>query len=682
MSYSHDSYIKRRDLWYQTTRSRISEAVDANGVGVLPQFNSPYREPVWILPALYTGDAESIALANRMVERYLDPTPRDEPGEGPAGKKFNIFQSNAFAHCLHRFDALLTPKAREVMTWHTEQAVKTYAGAGQPDFKFHGANDNMPMMAAKGLICGGEALKDDAAFQHGIWQINQFRRLLSRSAWASEFNSSTYSAVTISAVAKIATYSHDAAVRDIARQIEERMWTELLLHYHPSTKHQAGPQSRAYAIDAAGHNHAVQLLMWAAFGSEVTGRDVIKSYFEPNDGEVIHFGGNQWQSIAEFSEMLDTDLHIPEEIAALVTDRSYPARLRGRSECIARYEGFAAEYHTETYMEDAFSLGTVNGPLVGGEQTESLYVTYKRKPVVETFRDASTVFPKYFTSDIEVGAHETSDDGDCHSEQFQASKAWMYAIQKDNTGLLLTTPNLRGGAITTDTLKLTVLFPAHFGSITRSVIGSGAVVDGAQGESQDVVPVTVEAGEVFIHMQPLLPTNYARRVAVRFRKSHDYEVLEFVNYEGDVREFSRKELAMVVNGVVMTVVDKNTCSSLVEFHKAMSNVVITDYLFADHRFFLYQRADVEFDIALTMDPFGVQAEAIDGRHAPRPIFESSQVDVSKLPFMTGPVARNINVFPWGDTMETTSFPTSWLIGSRGLPDEPSYTNRVQDLKIS
>lgn len=672
----------RREEWYRLTRAHLPKMVTADGRAVLPQFDPPYREPVWILPALYTGPQATIDTANCMVERYLDPSKVNPAGvRETTGKEFGIFQSNAFAHCLHRFDHLLTPAAREVMTWHTEQVFKTFKGAAQPDFKFHGANDNMPMMATKGLILGGEKLRNQAAYDHGVWHLHQFRRLLSRAAWASEFNSSTYSAVTLTAVAKIATYAADAAVRALAQDIEHRLWAEILLHYHPGTRHQAGPQSRAYCIDYAGHNHAVQLVLWLAFGSELTGRDLPASYFAPAPGEVLHFSGNPYQSIAEFCEMVDTDLHVPPSLAPLITERRYPARLRGRSECMGRYDGQGAVYHTETYMEREFSLGTVDGPMCGGEQTASLYLTYQRRPAVKTYRDAATVFFKYLTADADLGANEQSVEGLYAGEQFISSQGWCYALQHENVALLLTTPNLKNAPLTTDTLKLALIFPAHFGTITASLIGAGPERAGAVGESANVVPVSVAAGEVYIHIQPLLPTSLPRGVALRFRHQHAYEVLELINYAGPARAFNRRDLAAVLNGLVLTVAPRTRWASLAAFHAAHAAPLITDYWFADHRFFQFQRADVELEVVLTTDPFGIQTESINGRAVPRPVFESNQLDVNQLPFMQGPVARNQPLFPWGDSLEAWPYAqNSWLIGARGLPGEVPYSHRVQALK--
>ena len=360
----------RRELFYSKVRGQIYEYVNTDGTGKVAQFTPPYREVLWILPALYTGSQEYIDLANRMVAGYDTELSPGHIYNGPGevqGKMFGIFQSNTLAHLLHRFGNLMTPGARETAVWHTQQVFKTFRGAAQPDFKFHGANDNMPMMATCGLILGGEALNDLQAVKHGVWNLNQFRRLLSRAAWASEFNSSTYSAVTLATAAKIATFSHDENIRQLALQIEERMWAEILLHYHPGTLRQAGPQSRAYCVDYAGHNHSLQVIQWYAFGEELTGRDIIKSYFEPDNIEILHFSGFPIQSIAEYCDFLDTELHIPENLGHLITERKYPAVLRGRTEVMSHFTGGAGQYNTCTFMQDKFSLGTSDIPMCGGE---------------------------------------------------------------------------------------------------------------------------------------------------------------------------------------------------------------------------------------------------------------------------------------------------------------------------
>lgn len=666
----------RRNLWFATVRAHLQEVFNADGSGKIPQFNPPYREPIWILPALYTGGQEHIDLANKIVARYNDApgSARIHEAGVHSGRDFNIFQSNHLANMLNRFGHLATPGARAVMEWHTRLVFRAVRGSRQSDFKFHGANDNMPMLATVGHILGGEALNDSAAIDHGVWMLNQFRRLLSRSAWASEFNSSTYSAVTLSGAAKIATGSRDPEIRKLAGQLEQRLWAEVILHFHPATRQQAGPQSRAYCIDMAGHTHSLQILMWLVFGQAISGHDPIKSYFSPDGKEVIHFQGNYFQSIAEYCEFVEPEFHVPDELAALMSQRAYPAILQGRTEAMGRFDEQAAGYQTTTYMEEDFSLGSVNTPMGGGEQTMSAYITYKRRPEVTCFRDGGTAFVRYLEGNAEYGAAEKSVDGGYSNERFVSGEGWLYTLQEKSTVLVLCTPNLRKLAdVPTEFLRLAWIFPGHFGKITRSIIGAQPIASGATGHSESVVCASVEVGEVYIHVQPLLPTLFKRPAAVRFSRSNQYEMLEMINYQGPPRAFTRQDLARMVNGCVVTVSGRTRETSLEAFHRRLSQCAITDYISARHRYFLYQRADVELEVVLTMDPFGVQTEAINGRHRPMPIFESNQIDVGSLPLMKGPVARNQPHFPWGEKMTQLPWKNWWLIGSRGLPTEAPYS---------
>jgi hypothetical protein len=317
------------------------------------------------------------------------------------------------------------------------------------------------------------------------------------------------------------------------------------------------------------------------------------------------------------------------------------------------------------------------------EQTLNCHVTYRRKPQPRDFRDTATAFLRYRYEHVEYGAMDRSADGGFQGERFFKNQGWVRTLQKDNVALVQATPALRHAPIETDVLRLDVVFPSHYGKIARTIIGDGPVREGATGESADVVPVSLEAGEVYLHIFPLIPTNLPRTAALRFTTHGDrYEVLELVNYQGPKRVFSRPELELAANGCVLTVESKKKHASLEAFHRAKSRALVTDYLMSDLRFVEFRRDDVWFEHTYGPRAGEVMTEAIDGRAVPRPVFESSEIDVTKLPFMTGPVAPNFPLFPWKDSLEICWYPhASWIIGSRGLPDEKPYSNRIEQLRF-
>ena len=130
----------------------------------------------------------------------------------------------------------------------------------------------------------------------------------------------------------------------------------------------------------------------------------------------------------------------------------------------------------------------------------------------------------------------------------------------------------------------------------------------------------------------------------------------------------------MLNGVVLTIQSKTGGESLEAFHRRMSGCLIQDYLSMGRRFLLFQRQDVEFELVFTIDPFGVQTESIDGRHRPRPVLESNQLDVNKLPFVAGPVGRATAHWPWGREMRIVPHANAWLVGSRGPGEERPYSD--------
>lgn len=680
-SVTSQAQLKRREEYWQAMCKALPQLVDENGRGRIPQFQSPCREVVWCLPALFNGEAAHIQLANRMIARFNDVEGSTlcPSRHAMKGKCFDIFHTNTLCELYFDYHELMSPQAREVAMWHVRQVPQTFHGSAQPDFVFRGCNDNMPAMATCGLVMAGQILGDKNALEHARWNLLQLRQILSRSAWMGEYNSPTYSAVTLRSMAKIASVAQDPEIRELALKIEHRIWAEILLHFHPGTLQQAGPMSRSYSVNRAGHNYNLQSILWYILGEELTGRNLVRSFFEPDGTEVIHFKGCPYQSAAEFCHLMNTPMHLPQSLRFLTQTRSYPAVLRGRSEqSRSCYAG--AQVQTQTYMQPDYSLGTVNYPFVNAHQTCAVHLTYARCKPVTSFRDGGTAFTCYRTDDLPYGQMETSDDGGYQGECMTPNKSWYYATQKENVALMLCTPSLTENhdvsmlkTLNTDTLKLQLVFSAHFGRIEECCFDDEA--DTRAHASEQVSAVSLRAGEVFIHVQPLIPTQMLRQHAVRLTRQNAYDVLELVNYEGPVKAFSCMDLQRVLNGLVLTVEDSSKYESLEAFHNQFAKARVVDYLFVGTRYMEYLRNDCWFRVVMSTNSPGVVTEMIDGLPCPKPVFESNQLDVSQMPFLGERCKPTDPFFPW-DQMEIHNWRNSWMIGSRGLPGETPYGNRT------
>ncbi len=672
---------ERRAAWQKRVRSMLSTWFEADGKGKVRPFNPPWREPLWLVSTLLSGDASEVALGNKIIARYADPDACDDHRTGvvpwkTVGMEFCIFNSTTSCYLLNRFAGKFTPEAEKVLRRHAEFAFLRFGGAAQPDYNFHGCNDNMPMMSARALILGGEALGNRDIAEQGYWKIRQFARHFARNAWASEYNSTTYSPITLCCAVQIYHHSTNGEIRQLALGIVERLWAEILLHYHPATFMHSGPQCRAYAVDYAGHTHTMSAVMEVVFGPELAGRDIVKSYFEPDGVEVLHFGGCVEQSIAEFSEVIDNDYPVPDSVLSLILGRKYPAECSGRTEMMGSFEGMASECWTRNYMDAVFSLGTATAPLGGGPQTASFFGTYCLRTPARSFKDAATFFCRYRTDrSLDCTSRSESADGRTSAETFVSNQAFTYATGHKNTALVITVPEAKKPQ-ESEILKLSFVLPVHYQDVKRWIMGDK---EGAS-ESAAVVPVSIHAGEVFMHIQPLLPTGYSRKHAVRFTRSGNYRELELINYEGPARTFDTDELSMMLNGFLFTIDEASRYESLEDFHRKHSEVRILDYYFARRRFLRIDRGHEHFELVTSTAPFGVNHDAYNGRLLPRPMIASSEIAVDALPFVTGDVPFDPIAFPWNDRLDVYSFKLPWMIGSRGLPGEENYSKHYEKME--
>ncbi len=656
----------RRELWQQKVYSLVDELFHTDGSGKYCYMNPPWREPLWLAGTLFHGSDREIGLANRVIARYGNLTANDHRKTGVVDRditslEFNIFNSTICACLLNIHRDKLSKEALEVITYHTKLAMRTYDGAGAPDYNFHGCNDNMPCMSTRALLLGGEALGDPTAVRQGKWKLRQLARHLGRCAWLSEYNSSTYTPVSMLALTQIYNHVNDQECRQIAKKVIERLWAEILLHFHPGTKLHAGPQCRGYAVDQAGHTHSLSILMHTVLGPEYCGRDIVESYFNNDGVEILHFNQSKYQNIAEASDFIDEKYYFPKKLLRLVNNCRYPAVTAGRTEMLAGFAGEAAETYTRNYMEKEFSLGTSGQPLCGGAQTLNFFATYQRKPVVTSAKDSGTVFCRYRLDDaMPSGTRADSTDRLNRGETFIPNQGSIYAVSERNQALVTTFLSPERD-FDSDNLALTVVFSAHYGRIGEWIIGNhknAAISDKAE-------PVSLAAGQVYIFIQPLLPTMLQRNHAVEFRQLEHYQELRLINYEGPRRHFTGAEIELVQNGFWFVIEPKHRYRNLAQFHQRHAKVKVLDYFFSNRRFLRVDLGKTHFELVHSIRPFGVNHEAVNGRVLAKPYFESTRLDVNTLPLVKERPQFDDLFFGWGDSLKMANLRGSWQIGSDG-----------------
>ncbi|HOF86763.1 MAG TPA: hypothetical protein PLZ36_01495 [Armatimonadota bacterium] len=629
------------------------------------------RERLWLACALYT--AGEAALADAVIR----------PGETAryGDTRFNIFDTNIAAALLVQFGDRMAADVRAKLEGLTRDGFAFKPGNRQPDFQFHGYNDNMPAKASLGLILGGEWLGDAEAVAYGVWNLRQFRALLVRCGVNSEFNSPTYTPLTMHAIAEIAEHARDAEARRLARHIEARLWIDLAARFHPEMGVVAGPYSRAYTMDTLAHMSSVSTLLWLVLGDRVHPSPM--ALFTRPAGLVVHHLGDYPYSIAQMSWLATGSYHVPEQARELFAGKSYPYRAVASAELGDYGADFPGRVtRLESVLDADYTLGTCTTPFAGGEQTLSYVVTYKRREPVASFRDVGTVFAKMVLDDdgpgtekqaMEVphagaewheGAHtlEPIRYANAGEEDLLPSCGHAFALQDGPTALVLTHPHLAlggpedpasgGEARPISRLSELVIFPSHFGGADEIIVGgapraawSDAIAHGDW--------IACRRGRLLIAIRPLAYTRTLGPARLTLERINHYEVIRATFYDGEPRTFTRTELRHVFGGFLAEHASVDDYPSLAAFAADMAQGQFTDYYWATRRVRYRRpagsaRPALEMETSISPGAPTQRIAAINGRRLDLPVAAYDGIRTAELPFLYEPFTSVPTFFPWQD----------------------------------
>lgn len=199
------------------------------------------------------GAPEDLALAERVLEATLACQER-RPGANHHGNFYWMAEDevvedlNAVEFCLHslipmmiRFDDRLSPemadRVREAIRLGLEEIRRLDVLV---------AYTNICVLDVLNSSLGGEYLGDAAIAERGYRKLVDWMALTDRAGHPQEYNSPTYTMVTIRALAGLAAMVRDENTRIRARTMAARMGLSAGLHMHRGTGRWAGPHSRAY----------------------------------------------------------------------------------------------------------------------------------------------------------------------------------------------------------------------------------------------------------------------------------------------------------------------------------------------------------------------------------------------------------------------------------------------------
>ena len=587
---------RRRQLF--AAHRRTLEYWDEEGNFVWPRNpkgQGSYRAVLWNCLAFLAGDAQSIERANRIILRNWTQKPCH-------------FTPSASLDILLAYRARLEPE--------TAAALEKYLRLNLPymwteDLKIHGYNDNHVYKAAHALILGGEMLGDPHLSERGLDKLRDAAEVFQRCGFPCEYNSPTYSPVSLQPLAGIAEHSQSAEARALALRLERFYWQDVALHFDGRTGLPAGPMSRAYVNDYSGLvSNVVQLLEHLfpeRFDFDATAEMFEKGLESPlfdrafNDNFPFLQAHPIWLASANY--------HLTPQLETLIfDDKPAGASVRGVTETGSSSFGWPDEDKPRdaparhrmgprnslitTYFGEGFSLGTAQHPWL--DTGESFYATVakgaRRHPA-----DAAVYYSRMFFDD------NTPYGENPKLTNFFREQGEVRTVQHEKTALVFYNPRPHQG--TFQQLRTGIFRPLQFNRPQEVFVGETPVPH-LNFVSDQMAPIAINEGAVFIGIIPLRP-NHLGQAKMGDLRLHTYAghlAIQMSSFEAwQPRAFSYDEIIGVNAGFAWEMRAASEFESFAHFRRWLAQAQISDLWQNEMRTVCYRQGSLK--LAASYSPY-------------------------------------------------------------------------------
>lgn len=492
-------------------------------------YGNSTRTQLWQVWPLLAGTARERQIANRVIRAQDYSKARPDP-----------FVAYAAADFLNRFAASLERESRETLAAYLEPALAASIQRGVP-----AQNINHPLMWMGALLFGGQALDRRDARAAGTRMFGEFARLISTVGCPSEFNSPTYTPISMSCLAQMAANAGDPALAAQARAIEQRFWLTQAAFWHAPTGLPAGPFSRAYAADSTGQASNLELLWSLMLGGAVL-LDPLEHVYKPDPHLDYHQGGRVFLQ-GQYMAIAQADFHPPAPLARLAAGRRLPATIH-TSTFVGDFQesGTGIWYRggrraLTCHQHPAYSLGTASQMYANGNHTDNLCASWLIRSPREP-RNVRTLFARYTQEGDAPAAPGTT---------FLADRGRSVTAQQANRAVLVGNPKIQPWSGVTG-FRQSVLLPEHFSPV-EEILADGRTVEALPYEGPWPQWVVLRDGACRIALHPLGAPLDRNSNLCRIERVNRYLALHFYGYRGPARDFSPGECADLRSGLFVEV---------------------------------------------------------------------------------------------------------------------------------
>ncbi|MCI0514258.1 hypothetical protein L0128_13665 [candidate division KSB1 bacterium] len=483
----------------------------------------------------------------------------------------------------NRFAAQLTAAAQNQILENLRENL-----AISTSVRYSDGNVNHPLAAMVNLLLSGELLNLPIYAALGKRELQNFQQTIAtrqhqhyRQAEMSEYNSPTYSALTLWFLAIAAELAQDSEARELAQFLESRLWLNLALHWHQPSQQFIGPFSRAYAEDSSGGFSALHCTLAVGLETEI--------FFEPELARRFQHPS----ALIQNALLVQLKFHVPPAARLIAFEKPFPYYIRMTT--------YGEQYHENarrlqdgkqiatfdpevypggwseltTYLTAEYGLGTATRPYVNAGQSDSFSLRYRRAPVVQRLQDFRGVYSRLVFNGAVAGAENF-----CHVGGFPVGFDYLYeegrafTFQHAGQAIVGYTPKRVGHRGVTE-LRLDLIFsnPAPFDQLW---IGNRLVSDLPCTFSM-VETIIIQDFQTYLAIFPLDCSGLATfQPYGRIWTHGDLLMLSFFNYHGPQQDFTRAEMDTCRNGFACLLATTQEHPDLSHFRAYLKRVKVIE----------------------------------------------------------------------------------------------------------
>tara|TARA_B100000029_G_scaffold516772_1_gene633984 strand:- start:38257 stop:40326 length:2070 start_codon:yes stop_codon:yes gene_type:complete len=341
-------------------------------------------------------------------------------------------------------------------------------------------------------ILGGQLIGSDYFVNRGINKLKEWQKHIDKSGIPNEYNSPSYSSVTINALSNLLNFSEDKESKMIAKLIILRIGISFALHLHPKTKRLAGPHSRAYYPYLSFQNSIERMAP-----PEI---NVLEDHISKN--------------------------HLPNWIMKLISNRSEEINIRETSD--RNKNASIGTFHSKS-----FSIGVTTREL---DTQSNRYISNQSNVFSVQYTQGKDsipgiVFSKYLTNNKWLGDYRTTISRGNKDIFFDEGS--FRGIQNGKRSINIYTPKNLGAWDRCFSAKACIIWNSN---IDKIWINQTEVKDlPTDVMSTDVI--VVSCGDIYVGIRPLSLTDLGSNAPIRLVEREEQLVIELYNYLGPTKTF-------------------------------------------------------------------------------------------------------------------------------------------------